>query len=288
MRVLVTGAGGQLGKEWCRFLEKEKADFVAANSSELDITDKSAVESMFRKHNPGLVINCAAYTAVDNAEEQKEAAYRVNRDGVEYLSMACISSGAKLVHYSTDYIFPGRREDEEAYPDGYPEDAAADPVNLYGKSKKAGETVLYESNGKYLLIRVAWLCGPSGRNFIDTMLRLSENHDTVRVVDDQIGAPSFTFDVVEITQQLLDREKKGVWHVRSDGRLSWADLAEETFRLAGKETGVERITTEQFPTKAKRPAFSLLSIDKLKKTGIKPPQWRESLKRLLKLKSDQK
>ncbi|MCC5914298.1 MAG: dTDP-4-dehydrorhamnose reductase [Balneolaceae bacterium] len=287
MRVLVTGVGGQLGKEWCRFLEKQKADFVAADSSELDITDKGAVENLFRKHNPGLVINCAAYTAVDNAEEQNEAAFRVNRDGVELLLNACLNSGAKLVHFSTDYVFPGRREDEEVYPDGYPEDAATYPVNLYGKSKKAGETVLYESNGEYLLIRVAWLCGPTGRNFVDTMLRLSENHDTVRVVDDQIGAPSFTFDVVEITQQLLDMGKDGVWHVRSDGRLSWADLAEETFRLAGKETSVERITTEQFPTKAKRPAFSLLGIDKLRNTGITPPQWRESLKRLLKLKTDQ-
>lgn len=281
MKVLVTGADGQLGREWCRLLDEEEIPFTAADRSSLDITSEDDVQSMISELKPNLVINCAAWTAVDRAEDDPQGALRVNRDGVKYLADACRNSGTKLIHFSTDYVFPGDAEDADRFPEGYPEGAASEPVNQYGKSKRAGEKVLIDSRADYLLIRVAWLCGPGGNNFVNTMLKLSQKNDELRVVEDQLGSPSFTFDVAEAVLELIRRGMSGIWHIRSEGKISWADLAEETFRVAGVSAKVKRIPSDQFPTKAKRPAFSLLSIAKLKEAGMSPPGWKESLRRLI-------
>jgi dTDP-4-dehydrorhamnose reductase len=283
LKYLVTGAGGQLGSEWLRFLQKQGSAFKAFGSDELDITDASAVSSSIETVKPDIVINCAAYTNVDRAESEPEAAYSVNRDGVGNLAKACRDVGILMVHYSTDYVFPGRKDDENNYPDGYPEDAAPGPVNRYGKTKLAGEEVLLKSGTDFLLIRVSWLCGPGGSNFINSMLRLRGDRESVNVVDDQTGSPSYTFDVVEKTDRLIRRDKRGIFHISSGGKLSWADFAAEIFRLTGSGTVVNRIPSSEYPMDAARPAFSLLSKQKLIHAGLKPVDWKKGLNNFLEL-----
>jgi len=280
---LVTGAGGQLGSEWVRFLEKKGYSYKAFGSGELDITDPAAVITSMNWVNPDIVINCAAYTNVDRAESETEKAYSVNREGVKNLAGACRAAGILLVHYSTDYVFPGKKEDEEIYPEGYSEDAETNPVNQYGKTKLAGERELIESGADFLLIRVSWLCGPGGSNFVNTMLRLASERDTVNVVDDQAGSPAYTFDVVEKTDALIRSGERGIYHISSEGKLTWADFAEEIFRISGLETAVNRISSDEYPMDAGRPAFSLLSKKKLIRAGLRPVNWKDGLNELLKL-----
>lgn len=286
MRFLITGAGGQLGTEWVRYLTDRDANYHAFGSAELDLTDKQKVTEVIEKYKPEVVINCAAYTAVDRAEDEPDKAFGVNRNGVINLIEACSMVSAKLVHYSTDYVFSGKREDQNKYPDGYPEDAPRNPVNRYGESKMAGEDELGKSSIEWLLIRVSWLCSPGGTNFVNTMLRLGEENKSVNVVDDQFGSPTYTFDVTDKTMSLLESGASGIFHISSSGMISWADFADEIFRSAGMTTDVNRIPASQFPTKAKRPAFSLLSKNKLYVTGLKPMGWETGLHHLLTLKNE--
>lgn len=281
MKYLVTGANGQLGSEWVRFLKSEGSTFKAYGSRQMDITDPERVDKVLRAIRPDVVINCAAYTKVDEAEDEKEKAFLVNRTGVQNLAEYCSESGCKLVHYSTDYVFPGDREDEQKYPDGYPEMGVKRPVNVYGASKREGEIVLENSAVDYLLIRVSWLCGPGGNNFVNAMLRLAEERPVLSVVDDQKGSPSFTFDVVEKTETLLEAGKKGIYHISSTGPVSWADFAEEIFRQSGLTTPVKKIPSSQYPTKARRPFFSYLSGAKIAKAGLKKLDWKAGLSELL-------
>lgn len=277
MKYLITGAGGQLGTEWKRWCEQRDSDFVAYGSSELDITDRKTVQMTLKKEQPDVVINCAAYTKVDDAEEFPEKAFEVNEYGVMNLAEACAIYNIKLVHYSTDYVFPGRAEDRQRYPDGYPEDADTAPVNVYGASKRGGEQQLMRKAGEWLLIRVSWLCGPGGKNFINTMLNMSDNRDTLQVVDDQMGSPSFTFDVVDKTVRLLDDRQEGIFHISSKGLISWADFAGEIFRESGKRVTVERVSSDHFPAKAVRPAFSYLSNSKAEDSGLRVLDWKSGL-----------
>jgi dTDP-4-dehydrorhamnose reductase len=283
MKYLITGAGGQLGKEWARFLTANGSVFSAFNSTELDITNRELVTEILKSEKPDVVINCAAYTAVDKAESEPGKAFRVNRDGIRNLTDACLAVQSKMVHYSTDYVFSGNISDRELYPEGYPEDAPREPVNRYGESKYAGELELEKSQANWLLIRVSWLCGPAGSNFVNTMLKAGRQKDELKVVDDQFGSPSFTFDVVEKTGRLLNLNKKGMYHISSLGLLSWADFADEIFRQAGLDIQVIRIPTAGYPTAANRPAFSLLSNLKLMNTGLKPVLWKSGLKQLIQL-----
>ncbi len=282
MKFLITGANGQLGREWVQFMELNRVPFDAFGSKMLDITDGEQVRNSINKCRPDVVINCAAYTKVDEAEEQKELAFSVNQKGVEHLVNACSEFDCKLVHFSTDYVFQGSAKDEDIYLNGYPENAEKDPINVYGKSKRAGEVAVEGSNLNFLLIRVSWLCGPYGNNFVKTMLRLAESRPELSVVDDQKGSPSFTFDVVEKAFELLNKGKSGVYHISSNGKISWADFAEEIFNQSKIEINLHRIPSSKFPTKAKRPAFSLLSNQKLEKEGLKVLAWKEGLSVLLK------
>ncbi|PWN08066.1 dTDP-4-dehydrorhamnose reductase [Rhodohalobacter mucosus] len=287
MKFLITGAGGQLGSEWAKFLaaaEGHKA--IALTSSEMDITDPECVMSMLEAKRPDVVVNCAAYTAVDQAESEPEAAFRANRDGVRHLSDACAENDIMLVHYSTDYVFPGKAEDRSKYPKGYPETANRAPVNRYGDSKLAGEQELEKSEAKWLLVRVSWLCSASGTNFVNTMIRLGNEREELSVVDDQIGSPSFTFDVVDKTMTLLEKERTGTFHVSCTGVVSWADFAEEIFEQLNMDTGVIRVTTAEYPTAAVRPAFSLLATEKIRSEGLIPLQWKDGLRKLLELKKE--
>ena len=282
MKFLITGANGQLGREWIQFLELKGEPFDAFGSKKMDITDSDQVRTRMEECRPDIVINCAAYTNVDKAEIEQELAHSVNETGVEHLVSACLEFNCKLVHFSTDYVFPGSFEDGSKFPDGYPEDAEKRPVNAYGRSKRAGEIVIEKSALDSLLIRVSWLCGPFGNNFVKTMLRLAETRDELSVVDDQKGSPTYTFDVVDKTYQLLNMSKSGVYHISSRGKISWADFTEEIFKQANIAITLYRIPSSEFPTKAKRPAFSLLSTQKLEKEGLKVLAWKEGLSVLLK------
>jgi len=282
MKFLITGANGQLGREWIQFLELKGEPFDAFGSKKMDITDSDQVRTRMEECRPDIVINCAAYTNVDKAEIEQELAHSVNETGVEHLVSACLEFNCKLVHFSTDYVFPGSFEDGSKFPDGYPEDAEKRPVNAYGRSKRAGEIVIEKSALDSLLIRVSWLCGPFGNNFVKTMLRLAETRDELSVVDDQKGSPTYTFDVVDKTYQLLNMSKSGVYHISSRGKISWADFTEEIFNQANIAITLYRIPSSEFPTKAKRPAFSLLSTQKLEKEGLKVLAWKEGLSVLLK------
>ena len=281
MSYLITGAGGQLGTEWINYLQQSSIDYVAFGFAEMDITDRVVVNQKISDIKPNVIINCAAYTNVDQAEEDVEKAFLVNRVGVQNICDAAKTVGAKVVHYSTDYVFSGSADDAISFPDGYPESALVSPQNVYGKSKLEGEQVLCKSDLDFLLIRVSWLCAPEGKNFVNTMLRLGSERDLLTVVDDQIGSPTYTFDLVEKTVKLLRQKESGLFHVSCSGKLSWADFAEEIFRMSGLKTTVKRVSSSEFKTKAKRPAFSLLSKEKIIDLGLEPLDWKSGLKQLL-------
>lgn len=281
MKFLVTGAGGQLGQEWTRFLSGRKAEYTAYNSEELDITNFDRVEEVLRKDAPDVVINCAAYTWVDQAEKEPDKAFLINETGVRYLLDACRTADAKLVHYSTDYVFPGKRSDSKRYPDGYPEHAETGPVNIYGKSKLAGEIVLEKSGIHWLMIRVSWLCGADGNNFVKTMIRLAGERDSLNVVNDQTGSPSFTLDVVEKTFGLLQKGEEGIYHISSSGKISWAEFAKEIFLQTGQQVVVNEVSSSEFKTTAKRPGFSLLCNSKITDSGFRQVDWKKGLRELI-------
>ena len=281
MNYLITGAGGQLGKEWANYLQQKSIAHEAFDSAEMDITDVETVHKLITDINPHVIINCAGYTNVDQAEDEVDKAFLVNRVGVQNLCDAAKTVGAKMVHYSTDYVFSGSAEDATSFPDGYPESASVNPQNAYGKSKFEGEQILCKSDVDFLLIRVSWLCAPEGKNFVNTMLRLGSERDLLTVVDDQIGSPTYTFDLVEKTVELLRQNQSGLFHISCSGKLSWADFAEEILRMSGIKTTVRRVSSSEFKTKAKRPAFSLLSKQKIIDLGIDPLDWKSGLKQLL-------
>lgn len=282
MKFLVTGAGGQLGQEWVQYLKEKKIPYNAFLSSKLDITIAKDVNQKIEEVKPDVVVNCAAYTDVDGAESEPDRAFLVNETAIENLTIACEAANAKLVHYSTDFVFSGSESDQQKYPEGYSEDVKTDPVNVYGESKAAGEMVLMDADCEWLLIRVSWLCGAFGNNFLRTMLRLGSDRDLLRVVDDQIGCPSFAFDVVEKSVELLRKKLTGTFHINCDGRISWADFAEEIFQQAEMKVRIKRITSDEYPFTAKRPMFTLLSNQKLKETGLDPLHWKVGLNELLK------
>lgn len=283
MRILVTGGGGQLASEWARLLKlKKDIEYIILNRQKLDITDSEMTKNVIRGFAPDVIINTAAYTSVDLAEDHPDEAFAVNRDGVGNLASVCREQGIKLVHYSTDYVFSGKSADAGIYPGGYAEDHERIPNNVYGQSKKEGEDVLRNSGCEYLLIRVAWLCGAAGNNFVKTMLRLANEKDRLQVVNDQTGAPSFCWNVAENTLCLLRNQISGIYHLASTEKVTWYDFANEIFRLSGKEVEVEAIDSKQFSQKAERPAFSLLNTEKISTIeGIKLTGLTEALKQLL-------
>ncbi|MEX1010550.1 MAG: dTDP-4-dehydrorhamnose reductase [Balneolaceae bacterium] len=292
-KLLVTGAGGQLGREWMESMAQSETLFgpegslqvpeiVGCGSAELDITDRPTLREKLDREQPDLIVNCAAWTDVDGAQEHPDDARRVNRDGVFNLAEWCAGRGAILVHYSTDYIFAGTDADRLTYPGGYPEEAPASPVNLYGESKLAGEQELERSGAPYLLIRVSWLCGAHGQNFVKTMLELGKAGKPLRVVDDQWGSPAYCTDVVLNTIRLLQARQRGVWHLSSRGVTTWYHFAEAIFEEAGIKADLIPVTSEEYPRPAPRPTWSKLETGKLEAmTETRLPEWRAGLRTLL-------
>ena len=259
-KLIITGCNGQLGRAVNELL-KDNAEYECVNTdvAELDITDMDAVNALFEEVKPYAVINCAAYTAVDKCETDKDNAYRINAIGPRNLSIAATKYDAKMVHVSTDYVFPG----DGTVP--YTEFDTTGPQSAYGATKLAGEHFVQQFATKYFIIRTAWLYG-DGNNFARTMLRLSETHDKVRVVNDQFGTPTSAKELAKAILYLLPTENYGLFHGTCEGSCSWADFAAEVFRLAGLPTKVEGISTEEYGSPTKRPAYSILENKMFKLT----------------------
>lgn len=281
MKIVITGAAGQLGREWVDFLSGTDHEFLALNSSDLDITDSDAIHAFFSEENPDLLINCAAYTRVDDAEDNPEDAHSVNEIGVQNLAHACERHLVYLVHFSTDYVFAGSKADQKKLPNGYDEEYPPSPQNVYGKSKRGGEKAIEKFAEKWMIIRVSWLCGKNGNNFIKTILRHSKEKKELRVVDDQTGAPTFCFDVVEKTMKLIDMNQTGYFHISSDGVTTWHGVAGELIRLIGSETKLKAVSSSEYEMKAERPAYSLLNTQKIEELGLKPLHWKKGMEKML-------
>lgn len=251
-------------------------------SEEADITNRKGIVVLLDREQPDVVINCAAYTAVDRAESERDRALLVNATAPGWLAESCARNGTVLVHYSTDYVFPGRAEDRERRSEGYREEDRIEPVNWYGETKWRGEEAVRDSGCRHLILRLSWLCGRYGGNFVKAMLRLGRSREGLKVVDDQWGSPTYAFHVVTSTLALLRAEKEGTLHITSEGLLTWCDFARAIFDLAGLEVDLKAVTSEEFPSEADRPSFSKLCTDKLAGIpGVEMLDWKRGLQKLL-------
>ncbi len=259
-RVMITGANGQLGRAVnLQYADSGEYELINTDVGELDITNIDKVMTFVREVKPYAIINCAAYTAVDACEKEEDLAFRINAIGPRNLSIAATETGAKMMHVSTDYVFDGNgtRPYRETDPTG--------PQGAYGRTKLAGEDFVREFSDRHFIVRTAWLYG-DGKNFVKTMLRLSETNDKVRVVMDQVGSPTSADELAKAIAYLLPTENYGLFHGTCEGDCSWAQFTEEIFRLAGKNTIVEAITSEEYAAAARRPAYSILENYMLKMT----------------------
>ena len=269
--LLITGANGQLGTE----LKALLPDAMCADVADLDITNEKAVLAFVKENKIDTIVNCAAYTAVDKAEDEPEKCEAINVTGVKNLA----KTGAKIIHISTDYVFDGTGHKP------YTETDPANPVSVYGRTKRDGELILENIAQTYAIIRTAWLYSPYGVNFVKTMRRLGAEKEMLNVVADQIGTPTCASDlagaVVHVLKQLKDGMRE-IYHYSNEGVCSWYDFAREIMKLSGLKCRVNAIESAQYPTKAKRPFYSVLNKSKIKTLGIEVPHWQESLEKCLK------
>ena len=283
MKVLVTGVKGQLGYDVVNELEKRGIEAVGVDIQEMDITDGESVDKVIRAAAPDAVIHCAAYTAVDAAEENEELCRRVNADGTQNIAKVCRKLDIKMIYISTDYVFDG--EGERFWE---PDDKRA-PKSVYGQTKYEGELAVQNTLDKYFIVRIAWVFGVNGKNFVKTMLNLSKNHDSLTVVNDQFGSPTYTYDLARLLVDMVQTEKYGVYHATNEGVCSWYDFACAIFREAGIEMNVRPVTTEEYGAKAARPANSRMSKEKLTENGFERlPEWQDALKRYIEVLREQK
>lgn len=299
MKVLVTGVGGQLGHDVMNELHRQGYDGIGSDLAEhysgipdgtavtrmpyvpLDITDRAAVGQVISQLRPDVVVHCAGWTAVDAAEEPalQPKVWRINVEGTRFLARTCKEIGSKMVYISTDYVFDGQGNTP-----WQPDCKSYSPLNFYGQSKLAGEQAVAEALESYFIVRIAWAFGRNGGNFVKTMLSLGKTHDTLRVVNDQIGTPTYTYDLARLLVDMLETEKYGYYHATNEGGyISWYDFACEIFRQAGYPTKVIPVTTAEYgESKAKRPFNSRLDKSKLAENGFTPlPDWHDALRRYL-------
>lgn len=276
MKVLVTGVKGQLGYDVVCELEKRGLEAVGVDIEEMDITDAESVERVLRQSAPDAVIHCAAYTAVDAAEDNEALCRRVNADGTRNIAKVCRELDIKMIYISTDYVFSGQGERPWE-----PEDER-DPQSVYGQTKYEGELAVQELLEKYFIVRIAWVFGVNGKNFVRTMLKLSESHDTITVVNDQFGSPTYTYDLARLLVDMVQTEKYGIYHATNEGICSWYDFACAIFREAGISMNVKPVSSAEYGAKASRPANSRMSKEKLTENGFERlPTWQDALKRYL-------
>lgn len=277
MRILVTGVKGQLGYDVMNELAKRGHTGIGVDVEEMDITDAAKVEQVIKESEVEAVIHCAAYTAVDAAEDNAELCHKINAEGTENIAKVCKELDLKMIYISTDYVFNG----EGTRP--WEPDDEREPLNVYGQAKYEGELAVEKYLEKYYIVRIAWVFGVNGKNFIKTMLNLSETHDELSVVNDQIGSPTYTYDLARLLVDMVETDKYGRYHATNEGLCTWYEFATEIFRQAGKEITVHPVTSEQFPSKAKRPHNSRMSKDKLEANGFdRLPTWQDALNRYLK------
>lgn len=281
-RFIILGAGGQLGREWVQQLVMRDEQVHAYTFQDLDISNSDALERILDHVQPTVLVNCAAYTKVDQAESEPEQARLINTIVPGRIAAICRERDILLVHYSTDYVFGGTHDDRLKYPKGFLEDHPAHPINVYGETKWDGERLIQASGCKHLIIRTSWLCGRYGHNFVKTMMRLSTQNERVRVVNDQFGAPSFADQIVINSLVLIQAYHTGVYHLSSLGMCTWAEFASEIFRLSGTKTLVDSISSSEYVTKARRPEYSLLNCDKASMVdGVSLESWENGLSRLM-------
>ena len=278
MKILVTGVKGQLGHDVMNELALRGIEGIGVDVEEMDITDREACEHVISQTKPDAVIHCAAYTAVDAAEDNLELCRKVNAEGTRNIAKVCGSMGIKMMYISTDYVFNGQGE-RPWEPDDHRE-----PLNVYGLTKYEGEIAVEQNVEKYFTVRIAWVFGLNGKNFIKTMLRLGKERGAVSVVDDQIGSPTYTYDLARLLVDMIQTEKYGRYHATNEGICSWYEFACEIFRQAGMdEVKVTPVDSSGFPAKAKRPSNSRMSKEKLTQQGFERlPSWQDALERYLK------
>lgn len=280
MKILVTGAYGQLGNELKELAAPNtELEFLFTDVDSLDITDESAVASFFTKYHPDCVINCAAYTAVDKAESEPELAAMVNAVAPKLLARYAKKTGAKFVHVSTDYVFAGNAHQP------YSETDPVDPQGVYGKTKLEGEQNCLAENADSVIVRTSWLYSSFGNNFVKTMLRLGKERGELNVVFDQVGTPTYAADLAAAILEIVIGNGDfvpGIYHYSNEGVTSWYDFAKAIFEIAGVECKVHPVLSDQFPTPAKRPHYSVLNKEKIRKTfDINIPYWRDSLRKCI-------
>lgn len=275
MNILVTGANGQLGMEMRNVVAGSNDNYMFTDVAELDITDAGAVMDYVKEHAVDVVVNCAAYTNVDKAEDDYATADSINNKAVGYLAVACKTVGATLIHISTDYVFKG---------DGNVpcrEDWHTDPLGVYGITKLAGENAIKSSGCNYLIFRTAWLYSPYGNNFVKTMSRLTSERDSLKVVFDQIGTPTYAADLAFVIYKVIDArmlDRTGIYHFSNEGVCSWYDFAKEICEMSGNTCDIQPCHSDEFPSKVKRPHYSVLDKTKLKTVfGFVVPYWKDSL-----------
>jgi dTDP-4-dehydrorhamnose reductase len=284
MKVLVTGSAGQLGQDFCDVLRRQGVDFLAPDCDQMNFLQPESIREGIHAAAPQWVVNCAAYTQVDKAEQDREQAFMVNRDAARVLAESAQAVDAAVLHVSTDFVFSGQQQDQP-----YLETDTTGPLSVYGQSKQEGEAAVLKACPDSIVLRTAWLYGARGQNFVKTMLRLARERDELRVVADQIGTPTWTRDLADAMWQLMQKKQTGLFHYCNEGQASWHEFAcaiVEDARALGYALKVEHvipITTSEYPTPARRPAYSVLSREKIQALLDKPiPHWRQSLGLMLK------
>lgn len=274
-KIVITGANGQLGQELgAASTNYPQFEFIFLTKDDLQISDETSVKNFFAETQLSFCINCAAYTAVDKAESEKEKAFLINAEAVGIIAAACKSSNTKLIHLSTDYVFDGNSSTPLT------EDDTVSPINIYGESKLKGEELAFKNNDQTIVIRTSWVYSEFGNNFVKTMIRLMKEKESINVIDDQIGSPTYAADLANAIMQIISSEKftPGIYNYSNDGRISWYEFATAIKELIDSSCKINPIPTAQYPTPAKRPHFSLLDKRKIKETyNIEIADWKKSL-----------
>lgn len=279
MRVFVTGVKGQLGYDVCRELTKRGHEAIGVDIAEMDITDPVSVDKVITEANPDAVIHCAAYTAVDAAEDNEEVCRRVNVEGPANIAKVCKKLDIKMIQISTDYVFNGEGERP------WEPDDPTGPVSVYGLTKRDGENEVMKVLDKYFIVRIAWVFGINGKNFVKTMLNLAKTHDSLTVVNDQFGSPTYTYDLARLLVDMVETDKYGIYHATNEGFINWYDFACAIFKTAGvTNMTVKPVSTAEYGvSKAKRPFNSRMSKEKLTENGFERlPDWQDALTRYIK------
>ena len=277
MKVLVTGVKGQLGFDVVNELEKRGHTAIGVDVDTMDITNPEQVESVIKANMPEAVIHCAAYTAVDLAEDNKELCDKINGEGTENIAKVCKEINAKLMYISTDYVFNG-----EGYDFFEPEDKITTQMNVYGRTKYEGELAVQKYIDKFFIIRISWVFGINGNNFVKTMIKLGQERKSINVINDQIGSPTYTYDLAKLIKVMIKSDKYGIYHATNEGVCSWYEFALEIFKKLNIKIDVNPVSSDEYNSVAKRPKNSRLSKEKLIKSGFeKLPTWQDAIERYL-------